>query len=218
MATSLNAFKSWNKIDEVNQNIIINNVFCRNCMNTTIVDYEVHSHEAGIVLQGNCKNCNDSVVRLVEQEWYEEPSDEEDDYELYEKAVKLNRKKIKNLLDAFDLHLTKMGLSDKTITNHIGNIHFYLDAYLNYYEATPPEDGVYMVAGFLGDWFVRKAMWSSPTSVKANAASLKKFYKFMLEETDLVSKEDYQNMCSEIKEDLPDWVENARTDNDWEVW
>ncbi len=31
---------------------------------------------------------------------------------------------------------------------------------------------------FLGYWFIKKAMWSSPVQIKSNAASLKKFFTF----------------------------------------
>lgn len=39
---------------------------------------------------------------------------------------------------------------------------------------------------FLANWFPRKAMWASITSVKSNIASFKKFFQWM-EETGRVS-------------------------------
>ncbi len=32
---------------------------------------------------------------------------------------------------------------------------------------------------FLGEFFIRKCMWSTPGTIKRTAASIKKFYKFM---------------------------------------
>ena len=62
---------------------------------------------------------------------------------------------------------------------------------------------------FLGDWFIRKAMWSSPAYVKSNATSLKKFYGWMLETTPSIKKKDYQMVCFIMKEELPFWMEQA---------
>jgi hypothetical protein len=45
--------------------------------------------------------------------------------------------------------------------------------YLLYEDALEAKDGVDAVSWFLGDWFIRKAMWSSQASIKENAASLK---------------------------------------------
>jgi len=72
-----------------------------------------------------------------------------------------------------------------------------------------------MVAGFLGDWFVRKTLWSSPTAVKESAASFKKFYGYLLDVKGMISKEDYNEMCLEIKENLAEWADNAKLDDDW---
>ena len=37
------------------------------------------------------------------------------------------------------------------------------------------EESVTMLGDFLGDYFIRKCMWSTPSSVKTTAARLKKF-------------------------------------------
>ena len=43
---------------------------------------------------------------------------------------------------------------------------FFLNDYLNYYEPTKMEDGTALVYDFLSDWFIRKCMWSSESSLK----------------------------------------------------
>jgi hypothetical protein len=58
---------------------------------------------------------------------------------------------------------------------------------------------------FLGYWFIRKAMWSSASSIKSNAASLKKFYTF-LHERGLVSQDDLDSLKETVKEEMPEWL------------
>ena len=58
---------------------------------------------------------------------------------------------------------------------------------------------------FLGYWFIRKAMWASEASIRGNAASLKKFYKF-LHEQGMVSEEDLDFLKETIKEEMPEWL------------
>ena len=43
-----------------------------------------------------------------------------------------------------------MGLTEKTINNHLANIDFYVNEYLLYYDATEVKDGAHSVGEFLG--------------------------------------------------------------------
>ena len=43
------------------------------------------------------------------------------------------------------------------------------------------EEGISMLDEYLGNFFIRKCMWSTPANIKTNATSIKKFYKCMLE-------------------------------------
>ena len=99
------------------------------------------------------------------------------------------------------------GLSEKTINNHLSNIDFYLNEYLLYEDVTEAKDGVYDVDMFLGYWFIKKAMWASKSSIKNNATSLKKFYKFM-HEKELIDTEDLTELTESIKEGMPEWLES----------
>ena len=58
-------------------------------------------------------------------------------------------------------------------------------------------DDVWM---FLADWFPRKAMWASATSVKSNIASFKKFFQWM-GETGRVSPEIVAGIFNTLEED-----------------
>lgn len=128
-----------------------------------------------------------------------------DDYEIYERKCKKIKKDNKKLLDDFGLWLRQKDLTEKTINKHWGNIDFYINDFLLEEDAVEAQDGVYEVGMFLGDWFIRKAMWASVASIKENAASLTKFYTFMFEK-ELVEQEMLDDLNDTIKEGLPEWT------------
>ncbi len=68
------------------------------------------------------------------------------------------------------------------------------------------EESVTMLGDFLGDYFIRKCMWSTPSSVKTTAARLKKFYKSMAEHGK-IEKKGYDYVCRDIKESMAYWQE-----------
>lgn len=98
------------------------------------------------------------------------------------------------------------GLSDKTIQNHCFNVDFCLNYYLVHDDYNTFDDGLDMLDGFFSDFFRRKAMWSSPTTIKSTAASLKKFYKFLAEQN-LIDPKTYQDFALEIKYPLESWID-----------
>ena len=128
------------------------------------------------------------------------------DYKDWEKNVEENHKKNKKYIEEFEDWLKDKGLAKKTIRKHVNNASLYIDDYLNYYDAETMEDGVHFVNGFLDGWFIEKCLWSSRTSLKETAASIKKFYEFM-NEKEYVAKEDYKNLCKEIKDNINQYLE-----------
>jgi len=72
---------------------------------------------------------------------------------------------------------------------------------------------VHDVNEFLGYWFIKKAMWASPAHIKGSAASLKKFYKFMLD-TKQISAEDFNDLKTTIKEEMPEWIATVKRYDD----
>lgn len=64
--TDFEALKRWNSIPEEFREKLLNNVFCRKCSTTTIVDYAITSEDGGILLTGSCKTCEGNVARFVE--------------------------------------------------------------------------------------------------------------------------------------------------------
>ena len=128
-----------------------------------------------------------------------------DDYEKYEDDCKTIREANKVLLSDFEEWLKSSGLSKKTIDSHLSNIDFYVNEYLLYEDAAEAKDGIGAIGMFLGYWFIKKAMWASQSSIKANATSLNKFYAFMYEKG-LIDKEDLVDLKDTIKEGMPEWL------------
>ena len=142
-----------------------------------------------------------------------------EDYKLYEINLKKNKKRNEKFLKIFENWLNEQNLVKKTIRKHLDNIDLYINDYLNYYEVTKMEEGVREAYSFLSDWFIRKCLWSSVTSVKEMAASIKKFYKCMSEKG-YIENEDYQILCEEIKDNMDEFIENVIEYNnyDGEEW
>ena len=146
-----------------------------------------------------------------------------DQYEEFERRCKKIREENAVLLKEFKRWLQEKGLSDKTIRKHVSNTEFYINHCLCYDD--PPQtaaEGVGSINYFLGYWFIRKAIWASPASIRENAASLKKFYAFMAE-MGYIKKDDFEELRKDIKEGLPEWLSTvSRYDdpnvNSEEVW
>jgi hypothetical protein len=56
-----------------------------------------------------------------------------------------------------------------------------------------------------GYWFIKKALWANKSTIKENAASLKKFYQYLLEDGKVPEKA-FSAMKEFIKEDMPEWL------------
>ncbi len=124
----------------------------------------------------------------------------------YEIKVEENRKRNEKYIKEFENWLEAKGLVKKTIRKHINNVNLYINDYLNNYDITKVEDGMDEVYSFLGGWFIEKCLWASQTSLKETAASIKKFYQYM-GENNYVSEEDYKEMCSFIKDNMDEFLE-----------
>ena len=107
-------------------------------------------------------------------------------------------------LDEFEYWLRVSGLSEKTVTGHLNNVEFFLMHYLVNHEAAPMEEGPRFLDDFLGNWFIRKAMWSSPSAIQRMSVSLKKFYSCMCQ-LGHVSEEDEAEVFAVVGERLPIW-------------
>ncbi len=127
------------------------------------------------------------------------------DYKEYEKECKRIRKDNEKLISNFGKWLLGKGLSQKTIEKHCSNVDFYINEFLLYEDAVEASDGYHEIGMFLGYWFIKKAMWANKSAIKENAASLKKFYQFMLE-SEKITTEDFSFLKDTIKEEMPEWL------------
>ena len=126
---------------------------------------------------------------------------ETDPAETYEQRVQAIQLANQPILDGFEHWLRQSGLSEPTIKEHVDNMRFF-SRYLLLYayslrrldEAT--EGAVY---DFLEDWFPRKALWASVSSMKIYLASFKKFFTWM-GETGLVPPETVADVRSTLKD------------------
>ncbi len=126
---------------------------------------------------------------------------EADHADTYEQRVQAIQRANQPILDGFENWLKQAGLSEQTIKGHVDNIRFFARYLLLYAyslrrldEAT--EGNVY---DFLEDWFPRKALWASVSSMKVYLASFKKFFTWM-GETGLVAPEIVEDVRSTLKD------------------
>lgn len=124
----------------------------------------------------------------------------------FEVLVEKNTKRNEKFLKEFAKWLDEKGLTEKTKRKHLGNIDLYINDYLNYYDVSKMEDGILEINGFLGDWFIRKCLWSSRNSIKETAASIKKFYQCMMEFKH-IKEDDYKELCDTIKDSMEFWLD-----------
>ena len=125
----------------------------------------------------------------------------------YEVELEKNIKRNKKFINEFEKWLIAQKLGNKTIRKHLNNIDLFINDYVNYYEVTKMEDGISSAYSFLNDWFIRKCAWSSVTSIKETAASIKKFYQCMSEKG-YVSSEDYKFLCRMIKDNMDNFIDS----------
>lgn len=135
------------------------------------------------------------------------------DYEEYEKECEAIESVNEELLSIFEKDMAESGLSGNTIRKHLSNVDFYINEFLLRGDPHSMEYGVGMIDMFLGDFFIRKCMWSTPGNIKTTATSIKKFYKCMLEHQK-IQKEDYDYLCNEIKEGMEQWQADCAQYND----
>jgi len=119
----------------------------------------------------------------------------------YDTQVRAIRAYNQPILDDFEVWLQQSGLSEQTVQTHVDNINFFTN-YLVYYEPLKKldeatEGDVWM---FLADWFPRKALWASITSVKSYLASFKKFFRWM-GETGHASPQTVAEVLDTLKEE-----------------
>ncbi|HPS31190.1 MAG TPA: recombinase [bacterium] len=103
----------------------------------------------------------------------------------YEKKSKKIRAENKKLLEEFVIYLKSLGMKKAMAEKHKFNAEFFINEFLLYYDAVEAKNGAEKIHEFLGEWFPRKAMWADKKSIKENAESIRKFYRFLCYEKKL---------------------------------
>lgn len=113
-----------------------------------------------------------------------------------------------SFLKEFCEDLIKSGLKENTISGHYANTSLYLD-WLACIISKPMQEGLHEIDNFMGDPHFLGLVWPSPDKIKKIAASLKKFYKSMLNRSH-ISESGYREFLKTVKEKLPAWQRTAR--------
>ena len=137
------------------------------------------------------------------------------EYENYEQKCEEIRDKNDEYLDEFRKDLLHAGLKENTIKRHYQNVNFYINNFLLREEPLEMICGTYpyMIADFLGNFFIRKCMWSTPGTIKSTAASIKKFYSSMLQRG-LIGEANYVELTSTISGNMFEWLNDCEAYND----
>ena len=128
-------------------------------------------------------------------------------HDRYERECERIRAENDELLDDFAGWLQEKCLSDATIRRHLDNIDLYVNYVLLGEQATPAAEGYAAAGSYLDFWFIRKVS-ASEWAIRSNAASLRKFYGFLVDRT-LAEPEDLDELNEAIKHALP--IAAART-------
>ncbi len=135
------------------------------------------------------------------------------DFKEFEKQCNEIQKENNNLLTLFENDLIKNDLKPKTIYKHLSNVSFYINTYLLTVDPLTIRDGIYKLNDYFEYFYIRKCMWSTPSNIKTTAASLKKFYKCMLDYNKITEKA-YKDLCKTIKDNMEYWQEECVMYND----
>ena len=129
--------------------------------------------------------------------------DEDEDEDWAEPDVAGMRSRNNELLDDFWYYQRDKGISNKTASGHVNNTATYLD-FLASYMGEPMEEGTEMVDKFLGNYFIRRCMWSTPQNIPTTAASIVRFYECMAD-LGYVDEHSVKWMKRTIEDEMDDW-------------
>jgi hypothetical protein len=139
-------------------------------------------------------------------------------YEEYEKKCSEIRMRNEAYLDEFREDLLNAGLKEKTINRHYRNVNFYINIYLLREEPLEMVCGTdyYVIDDFLGNFFIRKCMWSTPSTIRSTATSIKKFYRGMLQRGN-IDESNYWELIESIKDNMERWLKDCEDYNNPEA-
>jgi hypothetical protein len=139
----------------------------------------------------------------------------EEDYE--EMAARLTKANEEHLAHLTNDLILKKKMGKKKAHEHADRLRFFGNDYLLNYVKEDLVEGVSSFPSFVGDWFIRKCMWSDARAVKANVESFRLWLRFLGEEKKLLQK-DLIELHKGLEQNLETWCLRARcyVDPGWE--
>jgi len=202
---SQKAMRRWNEIPDDVKPQLLSNVYCPKCSDTVvIINFQAEMIQDDLILKGQCNKCNHNVARLIEPVEDTFPEEQDLSFEQVDKLIDNQRAENDILINLFKKYLNGQSLAPKTIKKHGDNIDFYINTYLLHDEIEKPEDNLNSIGMYFDYFLPRKTMFGSANDTKNQIASLKKFYKFLLE-LNRISKNEYNDMLEDIKESKEEW-------------
>ena len=135
----------------------------------------------------------------------------EEDYE--EMAARLTEANEEHLAHFTNDLILKKKMGKIKAHEHADRLRFFGNDYLLNYGEGDLVEGVSSFPSFVGDWFIRKCMWSDASSVKANVESFRLWLRF-LGESKRISREELMHLHQCLDQDLEMWCLRARCYND----
>ncbi|MFC5050817.1 hypothetical protein ACFPK9_09340 [Rubritalea spongiae] len=141
------------------------------------------------------------------------PSDDtgedlDDEEAEYERIFDFNAK----IVDEFAIYQLANKVSQATINKHCRNVLFFGNDFLLNYEGLSLTDDPSFIDEYLGNWFIRKCMWSDEKSIKENITSFKKFYAWAASHKK-IDQQDYDELLLTIKEMKDTWIQRVKDYN-----
>lgn len=136
-----------------------------------------------------------------------------------ENACEQIHRENEQLLERFIALMRQRRRASTTINAHYRNIDFFINEYLAHGRGLRAAEGVDEIDEYFGDWFIRKAMWSTPDTIKKTANSLFQFYTF-LAALEMITVLQLAELKVLIMREMPNWQArceryNNTDDDDW---
>ncbi|MBQ8708320.1 MAG: hypothetical protein IJ523_09565 [Succinivibrionaceae bacterium] len=127
-----------------------------------------------------------------------EINDEIEDVETedFDENTEKRRTEYNRIIKLYIQSMEQDGLAKLTISRHCECLDLFLNEYLAYEHEITVQDAVQYASEYFGYTFIRDFAQSAD-SIKTHAASIKRFYKWLLGQG-LVTKEGYAGFCRDI--------------------
>lgn len=120
------------------------------------------------------------------------------------------------LLHGFHQFLIDRRTGKRASCDHVDRIGFFASVFLLDYQDKSLAEGYDEIDAYLGDWFIRKTMFSDFGTFEANIASFRKFYEYLLSAGHL-DQAGYQELLTLIETSAPVWLRHLERYNNPDI-